>query len=83
MYSHKVYVVATTKNIRDVNIEAVYDGNVFTVDSIVAGLKDQLKGLNHNVSVYGDNAYIDVIDSHNELIETYSIISKIVMLKKD
>ena len=83
MYSHKVYVVATTKNIRDVHVEAVYDGDVFTVNSIVAGLKNQLEGLNHNVSVYGDNAYIDVIDSHNELIETYSIISKIVMLKKD
>ena len=83
MYSHKVYVVATTKNIRDVNIEAVYDGDVFTVDSIVAGLKDQLKGLNHHVSIYGDNAYIDIIDSHDELIKTYSIIEKFVMLKKD
>lgn len=83
MYSHKVYVVATTQNIRDVHIEAVYDGDVFTVDSIVAGLKDQLKGLNHHVSIYGDNAYIDIIDSHDELIKTYSIIEKFVMLKKD
>jgi len=83
MYSHKVYVVATTQNIRDVHIEAVYDGDVFTVDSIVAGLKDQLKGLNHHVSIYGDNAYIDILDSHDELIKTYSIIEKFVMLKKD
>jgi len=83
MYSHKVYVVATTQNIRDVHIEAVYDGDVFTVDSIVAGLKDQLKGLNHQVSIYGDNAYIDVLDSHDELVKTYSIIRKNAMLKKD
>ena len=83
MYSHKVYVVATTQNIRDVHIEAVYDGDVFTVDSIVAGLKDQLKGLNHHVSIYGDNAYIDILDSHDELVKTYSIIEKFVMLKKD
>lgn len=83
MYSHKVYVVATTKNIRDVNIEAVYDGDVFTVNSIVAGLKDQLKGLNHNVSIYGDNAYIDVLDQDEMLVKTYSIIKKFVMLKKD
>jgi len=83
MYSHTVYIVASTQNIRDVHVEAVYDGNVFTVDSIVAGLKDQLKGLNHHVSIYGDNAYIDILDSHDELVKTYSIIKKFVMLKKD
>ena len=83
MYSHKVHVVATTQNIRDVHIEAVYDGDVFTVDSIVAGLKDQLKGLNHHVSIYGGNAYIDILDSKDELVKTYSIIKKLVMLKKD
>jgi len=83
MYSHMVYIVASTQNIRDVHVEAVYDGNVFTVDSIVAGLKDQLKGLNHQVSIYGDNAYIDVLDSHDELVKTYSIIRKNAMLKKD
>jgi len=83
MYSHMVYIVASTQNIRDVHIEAVYDGSVFTVNSIVAGLKDQLKGLNHQVSIYGDNAYIDVLDSHDELVKTYSIIRKNAMLKKD
>jgi len=83
MYSHTVYIVASTQNIRDVHVEAVYDGDVFTVDSIVAGLKDQLKGLNHDVSIYGDNAYIDILDSHDELVKTYSIIKKLVMLKKD
>jgi len=83
MYSHMVYIVASTQNIRDVHIEAVYDGAVFTVNSIVAGLKDQLKGLNHQVSIYGDNAYIDVLDSHDELVKTYSIIRKNAMLKKD
>lgn len=82
MYSHKVYVVATTKNIRDVHIEDVYDGEVFTLDSLVAGFKDRLKGNKFQVSVVGDNAYLDLIDSHDELIETYSIISKNVMLHK-
>jgi len=80
MHSHKIYVVASTKNIRDVNIKSVYDGDVFTLDSIVSGLKNQLKGLNYYVSIDGDNAYIDLIDSHDELVKTYSIIGKLVML---
>jgi len=80
MHSHKIYVVASTKNIRDVNIKSVYDGDVFTLDSIVSGLKNQLKGLNYYVSIDGGNAYIDLIDSHDELVKTYSIIGKLVML---
>lgn len=80
MHSHKIYIVASTENIRDVHIKGVYDGDVFTLDSIVAGLKNQLKGLNYQVSLNGENAYIDLIDSHDELVKTYSIISKIVML---
>ena len=81
MHTHKIYIVASTENIRDVHIQDVYDGDVFTLDSIVAGLKDSLKGLNHNVSINGNNAYIDIIDSQNELVKTISIVSKTVMLK--
>lgn len=81
MHSQKIYVVASTKNIRDVHIETVFDADVFTVHSIVAGLKDQLRELNYRVSYYGENAYIDIIDSNNELVNTYSIIRTTVMLK--
>lgn len=80
MHSHKIYIVASTANIRDVHIKGTYDGDVFTLDSIVSGLKNQLKGLNYYVSIDGDNAYIDLIDSHDELVKTYSIIGKLVML---
>ena len=68
---------------RDIHVENVYDGNVFTIDSIVAGMKNKLKGLNFQVSILGDNAFIDLIDSNDELVKTYSIISKSVMLKKE
>ena len=68
---------------RDINVENVYDGNVFTIDSIVAGMKNKLKGLNFQVSILGDNAFIDMIDSNDELVKTYSIISKSVMLTKE
>ena len=68
---------------RDINVENVYDGNVFTIDSIVAGMKNKLKGLNFQVSILGDNAFIDLIDSNDELVKTYSIISKSVMLTKE
>ena len=67
----------------DIHVENVYDGNVFTIDSIVAGMKNKLKGLNFQVSIIGDNAFIDLIDSNNELVKTYSIISKSVMLTKE
>ena len=82
MYSHKIYVVCSSNNMRDIHVENVYDGNVFTIDSIVAGMKNKLKGLNFQVSILGDNAFIDLIDSNNELVKTYSIISKVAMLTK-
>lgn len=68
---------------RDIHVENVYDGKVFTIDSIVAGMKNKLKGLNFQVSILGDNAFIDMIDSNDELVKTYSIISKNVMLTKE
>lgn len=83
MYSHKVYIVALSVNMRDVQVERVLDGDLFTLDTIVAGFKDRLKELKYQISIVGDNAYIDVIDQNNELINTYSIISKQVLLKKD
>ena len=83
MHSHKFYVVAVTEKLRDVSIVGMYDSDVYTVDSIVAGLKDKLKGQRYQVSMYGDNAYIDVVDSNNELVQTYSVISKVAMLVND
>ena len=76
MHSHKIYVLCSSSNMRDIHVENVYDGNVFTIDSIVAGMKTKLKGLNFQVSILGDNAFIDLIDSNDELVKTYSIISK-------
>ena len=82
MFSHKIYVVCSSSNMRDIHVENVYDGKVFTIDSIVAGMKNKLKGLKFQVSILGDNAFIDLIDSNDELVKTYSIISKSVMLAK-
>lgn len=82
MFSHKVFIVASTKNLRDVNIEDVYDGTIFTLDTIIHGYERKLKGQNYQVSTIGDNAYIDVLDGDNELIKTYSIITKLIMLSK-
>lgn len=83
MHTHKIYVVCSSNNMRDIQVENVYDGNVFTIDSIVAGMKNKLKNLNFQVSILGDNAFIDLIDSNDELVKTYSIISKNVMLTKE
>lgn len=80
MHTHKIYVVCSSNNMRDIQVENVYDGNVFTIDGIVAGMKSKLKGLNFQVSILGDNAFIDLIDSNDELVKTYSIISKNAML---
>lgn len=77
-----MYVVATTTNLRDVKVENIYDGDVFTLDTILTGLKKKLKGLNIQVSVLGDNAFIDVIDEDNELEQSYSIISKSTFISK-
>ena len=77
-----MYVVATTTNLRDVKVENIYDGDVFTLDSILTGLKKKLKGMNIQLSVLGDNAFIDVIDENNELEQSYSIISKSTFISK-
>ena len=82
MFTEKMYVVATTSNLRDVKIENIYDGEVFTLDAILAGLKKKLKGLNIQVSVLGDNAFIDVVDENDELEQSYSIISKSTFISK-
>ena len=82
MHSRKIYVVCSSNNMRDIQVENVYDGKVFTIDGIVAGMKDKLKDFNFQISILGDNAFIDLIDSQNELVKTYSIISKSVMLTK-
>ena len=83
MHSHKIYVVCSYSNMRDIHVENVYDGNVFTIDTIVTGMKNKLKGLNFQVSILGDNAFIDLIDSNDELVKTYSIISKNAKLTKE
>lgn len=81
MHSQKIYIVASTKNLRDVYVERVYDGNIFTLDTIVYGMKKKLQGKNIQVSVLNDNAFIDIVDEQNELIKTYSIISKVMLLE--
>lgn len=81
LHSNKIYIVASTKNLRDVYVERVYDGNIFTLDTIVYGMTKKLQGKNIQVSVLNDNAFIDVVDENNELIKTYSIISKVVLLE--
>lgn len=82
MFSKNMYVVATTINLRDVKVENIYDGDVFSLDTILAGLKKKLKGREIQVSVLGDNAFIDVIDENNELEQTYSIINKSIFISK-
>ena len=81
MHSNKIYIVASTKNLRDVQVENIYDGNIFTLNSIIYGLKKKLQGKNFQVTIIGDNAYFDIVDENNELIKTYSILSKLVLLE--
>lgn len=81
MHSNKIYIVASTKNVRDVYVESVYDGNIYTLNTIVYGMEKKLKGKNIQISMLNDNAFIDVVDDSNELIKTYSIISKMVLLE--
>lgn len=81
MHSNKIYIVASTKNLRDVYVESVYDANIFTLDTIVYGMEKKLEGKNIQVSVLNDNAFIDIVDDDNQLIKTYSIISKVMLLK--
>ena len=82
MFTKKFYIVATNTNLRDVKVDKVYDADVFTLNTILAGLRKQLKGSNIQVSILGDNAFVDVIDENNELEQTYSIISKEAFIKK-
>ena len=81
MHSQKIYIVASTKNLRDVYVESVYDGSIFTLDTIVYGMKKKLQGKNIQVSVLNDNVFIDIVDDSNELIKTYSIVSKVMLLE--
>lgn len=83
MHSNKIYIVASTKNLRDVHVESVYDGNIFTLNTIIYGLKKKLQGKNFQVTIIGDNAYFDIVDENNELIKTYSILSKLVLLENE
>lgn len=76
MKSKKMYVVATTNNLHDVKVEDIFDADIFTLETILAGLRKKLKHKNIQVSMVDDNAYIDVIDEHDGLENTYSIISK-------
>ena len=82
MFSKKMYIVATTTALHDVRIEDVYDADVFTLDSILTGLRKRLENRNTQVSIVGDDAYIDIIDANDELVKTYSIISKNTFIKK-
>lgn len=83
MHSNKIYIVASTKNLRDVYVESVYDGNLFTLDTIVYGMKKKLQGKNFQVTIIGDNAYFDIVDENNELVKTISIISKVLLLTNE
>ena len=82
MKSKKFYVVATTNRLNDVSVEGVYDGDVYTLDNIIAGLKKKLKGQKLQVSKVISDAYIDVIDEHDELARTYSIIHQKTFITK-
>lgn len=81
MKSKKMYVVATSNNLKDVRVHDIFDGEVFTLETILAGLRKKLKLDNIQVSIIDDNAYIDVIDENGELNNTYSIISKTTFIK--
>lgn len=82
MKSKHMYVVATTNRLNDVNVEGVYDGDVYTLDNIIAGLKKKLKGQNLQVSKVISDAYIDVIGEHGDLARTYSIIHQKTFITK-
>lgn len=82
MFTKKFYIVSTTTNLRDVKIEKIYDGDVFDLTTILAGWEKKLQGLNTQVAVLGDNAFIDIVNSDGELKQTYSIISQEAFVKK-
>lgn len=82
MFNKKFYVVACTENVRDVEIKGIYDGEIYTLASIVQGLEKKLKGLNMQICYLGDSAYIDIINNDNVLEKTYSVISKTGFVSK-
>lgn len=82
MKSKSFYVVATTNRLNDVNIEGLYDGDVYTIDNIIEGLKKKLKNETIQVSKVIGDAYIDVIDKHDELVRTYSILKHKTFITK-
>lgn len=82
MKSKNLFVVATNNRLNDVNVAGVYDGDVYTLDDIIAGLKKKLKGQKLQISKVIRDAYIDVIDEHNELVRTYSIIKQKTFITK-
>lgn len=83
MFNKKFYVVACVENVRDVEIKNIYDGDVYTLDAILEGLKKKLQGLRIQVSILNDNAYIDIINNDNILEKTYSVVSKTGFVYKD
>lgn len=76
MFSKKLYIVATTTNVRDVKVEHVYDGDVFTLNTILVGLKKSLQDKTIQCVLLEDNAFIDVLGEDGELKQTYSIVGK-------
>lgn len=82
MKSKNLFVVATNNRLNDVNVDGVYDGDVYTLDDIIAGLKKKLKGQKLQISKVIRDAYIDVIDEHDELVRTYSIIKQKTFITK-
>ena len=82
MKSKHLYVVATNNRLNDVNVEGVYDCDVYTLDDIIADLKKKLKGQKLQISKVIRDAYIDVIDEHDELARTYSIIKQKTFITK-
>lgn len=76
MNNKSFYIVCTTENMRDVKVVDMFDASVFSLSSIVAGYQKRFNTWNMQVSYLGDNAFIDLIDNNNELINTYSIIKQ-------
>lgn len=84
MFSKKFYIVATTTRVRDVNIEHVYDGDVFTLNTILSGVKKSLQEQTIQCTVFKDedSAFIDVLGEDGELKQTYSIVGKQAFVSK-
>ena len=76
MNNKNFYIVCTTENMRDVKVVEMFDASVFSLSSIVAGYQKRFNTWNTQVSYIGDNAFIDLIDKNNALINTYYIIKQ-------